>query len=88
MCLLDPRKEREFHDRSIEGILGRNMARRLFSCLTPGQRQTIWLFFFEGYSLQEISGLTGRSITNVRSYYYRGLERLRKFILSEKARIK
>jgi RNA polymerase sigma-70 factor, ECF subfamily len=77
------RKEMPFHDRSIEGTLGRQVAAKLASNLTPEQREIIHLFFFEGYTLKEIAGRTGRSLVNVRSYYYRGLERLRKLILSE-----
>lgn len=58
------------------------------SKLTPEQRQTIRLYFFEGYSLKEIAEATGRSLVNVRSHYYRGLERLRKHVLPEKLRSK
>jgi RNA polymerase sigma-70 factor, ECF subfamily len=84
----DLRKQIPLHDRSIEGTLGREVAGRMTSYLTAEQQVTIQLFFFEGYTLKEIAGLTGRSLVNVRSYYYRGLERLRKFILSEKIRSK
>jgi RNA polymerase sigma-70 factor, ECF subfamily len=82
------KSEVPFLDRSIEGTLGRDLAGRLWSCLTSEQYETIHLFFFEDYTLKEISELTGRPIMNVRSFYYRGLERLRKFILSEKNRTK
>jgi RNA polymerase sigma-70 factor, ECF subfamily len=79
----DSRKEIPFHDRSIEATLGRDLAGKLASNLTAEQREIIQLFFFEGYTLREIAGRTGRSLVNVRSYYYRGLERLRKLVLSE-----
>ena len=50
------------------------------------------LFFrgkmLEGYSMREIAELTGRSLINVRSHYYRGLERLRRSVLPEKSRSK
>jgi DNA-directed RNA polymerase specialized sigma24 family protein len=46
------------------------------------------LYFFEGYALKEIAELTGRSLVNVRGYYYRGLEWMRKLVLPEKTRSK
>jgi len=54
--------------------------------LTAEQRETIQLYFFEGYALKEIAELTGRSLVNVRNHYYRGLERFRKYVLPEKMR--
>jgi len=82
-CLADPRDELPFHEVSIEGILGKQLAARFNARLTPEQRETLELFFFEGYALKEIAELTGRSVVNVRSHYYRGIERLRKFVLRE-----
>jgi len=87
-CLADPRYNPPFHELSIEGILGKQLAARFNARLTPEQRETIRLFFFEGYSLREIAQLTGRSLVNVRQHYYRGLARLRKYILPEKLRPK
>jgi RNA polymerase sigma-70 factor, ECF subfamily len=84
----DSKREAPFLDRSIEGTLGRGAAGKLAALLTTEQREIIELFFFEGYTLKEISEHTGRPIMNVRSYYYRGLERLRKFILSKKNRLR
>lgn len=86
--LADSREEHEFHELSIEGIFGKQLAARFNARLTPEQRETIQLYFFEGYALKEIAELTGRSIVNVRSHYYRGIERLRKYVLNEKARSK
>jgi RNA polymerase sigma-70 factor (ECF subfamily) len=86
--LADPRDELPFHEVSIEGILGKQLAARFNARLTPEQRETIRLFFFEGYALKEIAQLTGRSLVNVRQHYYRGLARLRKYILPEKLRSK
>ncbi|MGA2535946.1 MAG: RNA polymerase sigma factor [Terracidiphilus sp.] len=84
--LADPRKEPLFHELSIEGIFGKEMTARFNARLTAEQRETIQLFFFEGYALREIAELTGRSLVNVRNHYYRGLERLRKYVLPEKMR--
>lgn len=68
------------HSQTWDGVLGRKLAERFRSRLTPEQQETLQLFFFEGYALKEIAELTGRSLVNVRSHYYRGLERLRQFI--------
>jgi len=86
--LADPRQEVAFHEQTLEGILGKPLMAKFNSRLTPEQRETIELFFFEGYALKEIAELTGRSLVNVRSHYYRGLERLRKYVLPRKLRSK
>jgi RNA polymerase sigma-70 factor, ECF subfamily len=86
--LADLREELPFHERSVEGILGKPLMARFTARLTPEQQETIRLYFFEGYALKEIAHLTGRSLVNVRSHYYRGLERMRKFVLREKIRPK
>jgi RNA polymerase sigma-70 factor (ECF subfamily) len=86
--LADLREELPFHEQSVEGILGKPLMARFTARLTPEQQETIRLYFFEGYALKEIAQLTGRSLVNVRSHYYRGLERLRKFVLPEKLRSK
>jgi RNA polymerase sigma-70 factor (ECF subfamily) len=82
--LADHRKEPQFHELSIEGVFGKDLTARFNARLTAEQRETIQLFFFEGYALKEIAELTGRSLVNVRNHYYRGLERLRKYVLPEK----
>jgi RNA polymerase sigma-70 factor (ECF subfamily) len=86
--LADFREELPFHERSVEGILGKPLMARFTARLTPEQQETIRLYFFEGYALKEIAQLTGRSLVNVRSHYYRGLERMRKFVHPEKMRCK
>jgi RNA polymerase sigma-70 factor, ECF subfamily len=84
----DSREELSFHERSIEGILGKPLAARFTARLTPEQQEIIRLYFFEGCSLREIAQLTGQALSNVRSYYYRGLGRMRKFVFTEKMRSK
>lgn len=84
----DPRDQPPFHELSMEGILGKQLTARLNARLTPEQQETIRLFFFEGYALKEIAELTGRSLVNVRSHYYRGLARLRKYVFPEKMKSK
>ncbi len=48
-----------------------------FKDLSENQRKTLELYFFEGYTLREISGRLNESLANVRHYYYRALDRLR-----------
>jgi RNA polymerase sigma-70 factor (ECF subfamily) len=86
--IADPRREVLFHEQSMEGIFGKPLMAKFNALLTPEQRETIQLYFFEGYALKEIAELTGRSLVNVRSHYYRGLERLRRYVLPEKLRSK
>lgn len=84
--LAGQREEPLFHELSMEGIFGKELTARFNARLTAEQRETIQLFFFEGYALKEIAELTGRSLVNVRNHYYRGLERLRKYVLPEMMR--
>jgi RNA polymerase sigma-70 factor (ECF subfamily) len=46
--------------------------------LPEKQRRTFELFFFEELELREIAEKLGESVENVRHYYYRGLQKLRK----------
>jgi RNA polymerase sigma-70 factor (ECF subfamily) len=86
--LADSREELPFHERSIEGILGKPLMARFNARLSAEQRETIQLYFFEGYALKEIAQLTGRPLANVRGHYYRGLEQMRKYVLPNKMRSK
>jgi RNA polymerase sigma-70 factor (ECF subfamily) len=86
--LADKREEIPFHEQSLEGILGKQLTARFNTVLSPEQRETMQLYFFEGYAFKEIAELTGRPLANVRNHYYRGLERLRKYVLPEKLRSK
>lgn len=89
--ILDPRAfglEPHNGPSPIDAIFGQELLAKCKTQLSPEQMQTIELFFFEGYTLKEIAELTGQSLSNVRSYYYRGLERLRKFVMLDKAQCK
>lgn len=48
--------------------------------LTADQREVIHFRFVEGYSLEEVATMTGRSTGAVKSLQHRGLARLRTFI--------
>ena len=51
--------------------------------LNENQRKTLELVCFDGLLLSEIAERTKESLPNVRHHYYRGLERLRKFLQVE-----
>jgi RNA polymerase sigma-70 factor (ECF subfamily) len=54
-----------------------------FRELNQKQRTALELYFFEGYTLREISERIDESLANTRHYYYRALERLRASIRQE-----
>jgi RNA polymerase sigma-70 factor (ECF subfamily) len=81
--MADPREEIPFHERSMEGVLGKTLMKRFNRRLSLEQQETIQLYLFEGYGFKEIADLTGRPYAIVRSHYYRGLEQMRKYVLSE-----
>lgn len=51
-----------------------------FDELSEAQRKTLTLFYYEGYTLAEISSELGESLMNVRNHYYRGLRRLEAYM--------
>lgn len=53
-----------------------------FGELSQSQQETLRLFFFEGYTVEEIAVKLGQTPGNVRHHYYRGLDRLRKQIFA------
>ncbi len=50
---------------------------RAFEDLPKDHRLTLELYFFQGFTINEISQKLKKSPVNIRNYYYRGLERLR-----------
>lgn len=70
----------------IDEILAETLLMRLREQLSPEQRETMELHFFEGYSLREVAEKTRQTHGNVRHHYYRGLERLRTYLFSQKDR--
>jgi RNA polymerase sigma-70 factor, ECF subfamily len=70
---------------SLDGVLERKQAWESWLAeLTESQRQTLHLFFFEGYTFEEIAAKTGQTVGNARNHYYRGLDKLRKQISAGK----
>jgi DNA-directed RNA polymerase specialized sigma24 family protein len=51
--------------------------RKAFQELSEKQQRTLSLFFFEGYTLREISRHVQESLANTRHHYYRGLKNLK-----------
>lgn len=67
--------EREALINEQEAIL-----RQAFADLTSKQKSTLTLFFFEGYTLREISEKLKEPLPNVRHHYYRGLKTLKEHL--------
>jgi RNA polymerase sigma-70 factor, ECF subfamily len=82
----DPRSRTASYDDSIEAILGAKDSQRIFESLSVDQRETIRRVFFDGYTFEEIAAKLGQSLGNVRNHYYRGLERIRQQVFSNKLR--
>jgi RNA polymerase sigma-70 factor (ECF subfamily) len=76
--LADPRMSVSQLEDSIDGGLGNGSLHQAFESLAENQRQTLRLFFIEGYTLDEIADKLGQSRGNVKHHYFRGLDRLRK----------
>ena len=65
-------------ENSIAQMFGGADFKNAFTKLSPNQRETIRLHFFEGYTFAEIAAELGQSRGNIKHHYFRGLERLRK----------
>ena len=68
----------------IESLDRQEALQSCFTGLSESQRQTLHLFFFEGYAFEEIATTLGQTVGNARNHYYRGLEKLRKHISAGK----
>ncbi len=73
-------------DYSLQAVFGRNGLSKALEALSEDQRETLRLYFFEGYTLAEISSKLGQPLGNVRHHYYRGLDRLRKHVFRSNVR--
>jgi RNA polymerase sigma-70 factor (ECF subfamily) len=79
----DPRTSGQL-EAAIDEQLGTSGVQKVFDTLSENQRQTLRLFFIEGYTLDEIAAKLGQSRGNVKHHYFRGLERLRKQLFDGK----
>jgi RNA polymerase sigma-70 factor, ECF subfamily len=82
--LADPRTKAGQPEDSTDARLGNGSLQKVFETLSENQRQTLRLFFIEGYTLDEIAAKLSQSRGNVKHHYFRGLERLRKELLGGK----
>jgi RNA polymerase sigma-70 factor (ECF subfamily) len=82
--LRDPHVEVDRINDRVDGALRVTALEEAFENLSEDQRQTLRLYFFEGYALGEIAAKLGQSKGNVKHHYFRGLERLRKHIFAGK----
>jgi len=71
-------------DRDLASKLNRDRLKEAFEKLSERQRVTLELFFFEGLELKEIAERLSETPENVRHYYYRGLQKLRKDVFVQK----
>jgi RNA polymerase sigma-70 factor (ECF subfamily) len=67
-----------FYDESMEAHFGRDRLRKAWDEMSGDQRETLRLYFFEGYTLAEIAVRLGQGPGNVKHHYYRGLDKLRR----------
>ncbi len=72
------------YDDSIDQLIGQDALSKTFDELSENQRQTLHLYFFEGYTLDEIAAKLGQTTGNISHHYYRALEKLRKQIFGGK----
>jgi RNA polymerase sigma-70 factor, ECF subfamily len=64
-------------EKLTDELSARKLVHEALAELTERQRETLRMYFFEGYSLREISANQRESLTNTRHHYYRGIERLK-----------
>ena len=84
----DPHVVVEQLNERLDGVLRVSALEEALGNLSEDQRETLRLYFFEGYTLDEIAQKLGQSKGNVKHHYFRGLERLRKHIFAGKSSIK
>jgi RNA polymerase sigma-70 factor, ECF subfamily len=79
--LLHPRQPYGDRSDSVQVTIEQRQAFQIaFQELSEDQRATLRLYFFEGYSFEEIAAKLGQTRGNVKHHYFRGLERLRRQI--------
>ncbi|WP_188760800.1 RNA polymerase sigma factor [Edaphobacter acidisoli] len=68
------------YEKSMEALIGHDELERIQGSLSRDQRRVLELYFYEGYTLQEIAREMVQTLGNVRNHYYRGLEKMRRGI--------
>ena len=69
-----------------DGLAENPGLKRAFDGLSDDQRETLRLFFVEGYTLPEIAVKLNQTYGNVKHHYFRSLEKLRKHVFNGKLR--
>jgi len=77
-------KPRRLDETMNETLDRREALHRWFAELSESQRRTLHLFFYEGYTFEEIADKLGQTVGNARNHYYRGLKKLRQQISAGK----
>jgi len=84
--LADSRNEADRLERHLDGAIKTSALEKLMTGLSDNQQKTLRLYFFEGYTLDEIAVELGQTKENVRHHYFRGLDKLRKQIFHQRSR--
>jgi RNA polymerase sigma-70 factor (ECF subfamily) len=66
------------YDETVDRLIGQEALQKTFKELSEDQQKTLRLFFFDGYTFEEIAAKLGQTTGNVSHHYYRGLEKLRR----------
>jgi RNA polymerase sigma-70 factor (ECF subfamily) len=72
------------YDQSLEAHFGKEKWRQVINGLSQPQRDTLHLYYVEGYSFEEIATKLGCSLGNVQHHYYRSIAKLRERLGIEK----
>ena len=72
------------YQHSIEAVLGKSIAKKMFDALSKDQREALRLHFIEGYTIDEVAAKLCQSRGNIRHHCFRGLDRLRKQLFPER----
>ena len=83
LCDTNPKSDR-CEALMAEAVDRKEALQNWFAELSESQRRTLHLFFYEGYTFEEIATKLGQTVGNARNHYYRGLEKLRKQISAGK----
>jgi RNA polymerase sigma-70 factor (ECF subfamily) len=67
-------------DEFIDTNLNNGNLAKFFSELSENQRQTLRLYFVDGYTLEEIAAKLGQTRGNIKNHYFRGLDKLRRLM--------
>lgn len=80
--LPDPSNQIDRVEKYLDSAVKNSTLQKLMATLSDNQQKTLRLYFFEGYTLDEIAVELGQTRENVRNHYFRGLAKLRTQISS------